>query len=434
MEKLLQMAMDAADQAEVFFREKKSTSLAMRNGSVTETSTSMISGYSLRMIRNGVLGTACSRNLTDRRDIVSNAVASLEGGVGAGYRFPEPHEPTLLDTCHPSIDGLGYTDLVEACRSVLDTLKGRVAGQVDCQGGFEKTATRIVNSNSLDVSSRAGGFFVGAQVLFPATETSLYQFRYSLDRSEIEPDRLDELVDFYSRGLQEVDVPSGRMKVMFHPHAMNTLTWRLRSALSARSVYFGTSPLIGRQGERVLSGKITFLDDPHAAGARGATPFDDEGTPTRRLPMIRDGVFESLYTNLDYAVRLGIGPTGSGYRGDDAIEGLPATGLAREGFEPGDMTFEEMIAAMDEGVVLMGALGAHSGNIVNGDFSIGMNPGLLVRGGRIVGRIRDGMVAGNVWDVLQRVVGVEDRIHDPMSLFRYPCILLDGVSVSARKA
>lgn len=434
MEKLLRMAMDAADQAEVFYREHSSTGLSMRNGSVTELSTSMNSGYSLRIIRKGILGTAYTQNLTDRHDLLSNAVASMEGGVEAGYRFPGPHAPVELDTVHPSIADLGYSDIVDACRSALDGLSGRVGGQVDCSGGFVKSTTRIINSNSLDVSSSSGGFYVGAQVLFPATETSLGQFRYSLDKCEIAPDRLDELVEFYSRGLEEVDAPTGRMKVLFHPQAMNALTWRLRSALSARSVYFGTSPLIGRKGERVVSEKITFVEDPHAKGAMGATPFDDEGMPTRKFPMIRNGVFESLYTNLDYAVRLGIEPTGSGFRGDDAIAGLPAAGLAQEGFEPGDMSFDAMIAAMDEGVILMGTLGAHSGNIINGDFSVGMNPGLLVRGGRIVGRVRDGMVAGNVWDVMQRIVGVEDRIHDPSSWARYPCILLDGVSVSARKA
>ncbi len=434
MEKLLEMAMDAADQAEVFFRAQNITRLTMRNGSVTETSTSMTSGYSLRIIRDGILGSACTRNLADRRDLVSNAVVSLEGGVEAGYRLPGPHDPASLDTFHPSIDGLGYTDLAEVCRSVLDSLKGRVAGQVDCSGGFEKKTTRVVNSNSLDVSSTAGGFYVGAQVLFPATETSIGQVRYSLDKCGLPSERLDEIVELYSRGLEEVEAPTGRMKVLFHPHAMNTLTWRLRSALSARSVYFGTSPLIGRKGERVLSDRITFVEDPHAAGAIGTTPFDDEGVPTRKLPLIRDGVFESLYTNLDYAARLGIEPTGSGFRGEDAIEGLPAAGLAQEGFEPGDMTFDEMVSSMDEGVILMGALGAHSGNIINGDFSVGMNPGLLVRNGRIVGRVRDGMVAGNVWDVMQRVIGVEDRIHDPSSWARYPCVLLDGVNVSGTKA
>jgi hypothetical protein len=44
------------------------------------------------------------------------------------------------------------------------------------------------------------------------------------------------------------------------------------------------------------------------------------------------------------------------------------------------------------------------------------------------------MVAGNVWDVMQRVVSVENRIHNPASWSRYPAILLDGVSVSARKS
>ncbi|HRY61478.1 MAG TPA: DNA gyrase modulator, partial [Candidatus Fermentibacter sp.] len=219
MEKLLRMAMDAADQAEVFYREHSSTSLSMRNGSVTELSTSINSGYSLRIIRDGILGTAYTQNLTDRHDLLSNAVASMEGGVEAGYRFPGPHEPVGLDTIHSSIAGLGYSDIVDACRGALDGLSGRVGGQVDSSGGFVKSTTRIINSDSLDVSSSSGGFYVGAQVLFPATETSLGQFRYSLDKCEIAPESLDELVEFYARGLEEVDAPTGRMKVLFHPQA-----------------------------------------------------------------------------------------------------------------------------------------------------------------------------------------------------------------------
>lgn len=434
MEKLLQMAMDAADQVEVFYQESNQTSLSMRNGSVTEMSTSMNSGYSLRLIRQGILGTAYTQNLIDRKDLLSNAIASMEGGVDAGYRFPEPHEPAQLDTLHPSVEDLGYSDSVASCRHALEKLRGRVSGQIDSRSGFYRSFTRIINSNSMDVSSSKGGFYVGTDVLFPGTETSIGEFCHFLDKGDIPDERLDELVDLYSRGLPEVDAPTGRMKVLFHPYAMNTLTWRLRSALSARSFYYGTSPLLDRLGEKVLSEKITFFDDPHAGGALGATPVDDEGMPTHRLSMIEGGVFRNRYTNLDYAVRLGIEPTGNGYRGGDAIAGLPAADLAVESLAAGDASFAGMISSIDEGVIILGALGAHSGNILNGDFSVGMNPGLLVRNGLIVGRVRDGMVAGNVWDVLQRVVSVENTIHNPAGWARYPSLLLEGVSVSARRS
>jgi predicted Zn-dependent protease len=61
-----------------------------------------------------------------------------------------------------------------------------------------------------------------------------------------------------------------------------------------------------------------------------------------------------------------------------------------------------------------------------------MCPGFYVEGGRILGRVRDGMVAGNVYDVLARIDAVENRVHNPCGYVRYPSILLDGVSVSAR--
>jgi PmbA protein len=80
----------------------------------------------------------------------------------------------------------------------------------------------------------------------------------------------------------------------------------------------------------------------------------------------------------------------------------------------------------------MGVLGAHSGNILNGDFSVGMNPGVYVENGRIVGRVRDGMVAGNAWDVLGRVSAVQDRPFSPHGYYRYPCVAADGVSVTGR--
>lgn len=73
----------------------------------------------------------------------------------------------------------------------------------------------------------------------------------------------------------------------------------------------------------------------------------------------------------------------------------------------------------------------HSGNIPNGDYSVGVCPALYVEGGEIVGRVRDAMVAGNAWQTLQDVVAVGDTVQ-PTWGGRAPPILCDGVSVAVR--
>ncbi len=99
---------------------------------------------------------------------------------------------------------------------------------------------------------------------------------------------------------------------------------------------------------------------------------------------------------------------------------------------PGNVSFEDMIKGIDRGVIVLGVLGAHSGNILNGDFSVGLNPGFYVENGVIKGRVNDGMVSGNVYDILNNIESVENRLHDSPTGGMYPSILLDDVSVAAK--
>jgi PmbA protein len=90
-----------------------------------------------------------------------------------------------------------------------------------------------------------------------------------------------------------------------------------------------------------------------------------------------------------------------------------------------------MIATMEKGVIVAGALGGHSGNILNGDYSIGLAPGLYVEDGRIVGHVKDAMVAGNIFDTLKTVIALEDTGH-PGYGGVFPAVLFDNVSVATK--
>ncbi|MBN2621277.1 TldD/PmbA family protein, partial [candidate division WOR-3 bacterium] len=91
--------------------------------------------------------------------------------------------------------------------------------------------------------------------------------------------------------------------------------------------------------------------------------------------------------------------------------------------------FKKLLTRMDRGVIVVNALGAHSGNIPNGDFSIGLAPGLYVEKGKIVGRVKDAMVAGNVYDIMKKVIAVEDSVRVTF-MGAFPSILFDNVQVA----
>jgi PmbA protein len=436
MKKLLDLAMEKADQAEVYHLSETQGEITLRNGLLSEPTSSIHSGYSLRMIRDGRLGTAYTGNLLDRTELVADALASMESGIEVSYSFPGPFDMPSLVSSDPSTGRTGFRNLRDSCRKLAGYFGGRVEGQVDVSTGFEASRLSMVNSSGLDVSQELSYVFTMVSLLFPGTETGIYNV--FVDRKPFDPPKeaLERQVDVYGAGLPEVDVPSGKMKVMFTPFSLYAITWRLDAASSGASFFNRVSPLLEKRGDRVLSEKLTLYDDQKEGDRINPRAFDDEGVPTRRVDVFEKGVFRTPYVNLDYAQKLGMEPTASGYRGGmwggDTISLPPEPNLLAQRFEPGDAPWEDMVRSMDRGIIVFGVLGAHSGNILNGDFSMGLNPGLYVEKGRILGRVRDGMVAGNVYDVLTRVVSVQDGPFLPMGANRNPCILLDGVSVSGR--
>jgi len=101
--------------------------------------------------------------------------------------------------------------------------------------------------------------------------------------------------------------------------------------------------------------------------------------------------------------------------------------------EPGDSSFDEMVADLDEGLVLLGGLGFHSGNYPQGQFSV-QAVGFHVQGGRVVGRLENTMVSADIYTDLAnvRAVSREQRRSFGMLGALAPYVLVDGLQVTGR--
>jgi len=229
--------------------------------------------------------------------------------------------------------------------------------------------------------------------------------------------------------MKEARAVPGRVRALFLSDSVFTLVWRLARACNAKNAYDKVSPLTGRLGEQVLSDRFTLEDNSLDDSLPGARAFDDEGTPCQNLRLFERGVFRSFVNDRFYAHKTRTEPTGHGYRDD--VTRLPGLSLPHLTIAPGEHSLASQLKLMGRGIVVAGVMGAHSGNILHGDYSVGLAPGLWVEDGEIVGLVKDAMVSGNVYEDLKNVVAVGDTAWDaPMG--RFPPLLLDNVSFTTR--
>lgn len=429
MERLLEIARKHASQADVYSLDHLDNSISFENAKLKDIDSRIQSGIALRLFKDGKVGTAYTRNLIDREGLVQNALASLKGGVEAAYGLPLTTGLPQLATYDPRIERLTNAAIVDECTRVCNYLAARTKGQVNVSSGTAVTKLRVLNSQGTDLKADVSSYIAYVQLSYPGTYSSVA--RLSLEKSFMRlPDGLlDYVADTYNQSVQEVRCKSGRMKVLFMPEAMPALVWRLTEATSGRNFYEKTSPLGDKLGQSVLSEKLSLVDPALDDRVPGARAFDDEGTPCRNLPIFEKGVLRNFYCDLYYAAKLGVQPTGNGYRG--AVQYKPHPELSHLTILPGDKSFAELVRMLDHGMIVGGAMGAHSGNILNGDYSIGLSPGILVEGGEIKGQVKDAMVAGNVYETMKNVIAVENADY-PAYLGRFPAILFDDVSVATR--
>ena len=104
-------------------------------------------------------------------------------------------------------------------------------------------------------------------------------------------------------------------------------------------------------------------------------------------------------------------------------------------FAEGDTPYAEMIKSVQEGLLIYDVIGLGQGNPISGEFSVNVQLGYKIEHGEVVGRVKDVMLAGNVYDALKDIVAIGDRA-EWLSAFGgshfIPPIHIGSLSVVAR--
>ena len=192
------------------------------------------------------------------------------------------------------------------------------------------------------------------------------------------------------RQLHPRKIKTQNVPVIFEPRMTSWLLGFLFSCISGVSVYQKTSFLADKLGERIGDKKITVFDDGLIPGKLGTHPFDSEGLPTHRTPVVEKGVLKNFLCNTYAARKLNLQSTGN-------AEGS-SVGPNNFYLLAGNSTPEKIIASLDKGLILIRCIG-HGLNPVNGDISRGAF-GLWVENGEITYPVSEITISGNLGKIL----------------------------------
>lgn len=402
------------EQVEAFVSRDSETDIRVYQGEVEHFVSALSEGIGIRVIRDGRTGFAYAGTVDPVAAVDVLAEARDNAGFGTPDEWAGLAEPDGVDIVPQEL----WSD---ALASYATDRKIELAKELERLCLAADRRVRVEDANYADVASQfavatstgirhaadENGCYVSVSTLADDGDETQTGFGFSVGRS---PDQFDlhkaarDAADRATRLLGAVKPASRRVTVVLDPFVTAMFLGVISSTLNGEAVAKGRSLFKDRVGDQVADPRITLVDDPTNTLAYTATELDGEGLAARRNELIRDGVLRGFVHSSYSARRVGARSTGNAVRG--GFKGTPGVGCLALQLQPGTRTQAELVADVDDGVLVQAVHGLHSGvNPISGDFSAGAS-GLLIANGALGGPVREFTIASTLQRMLLDVVEV----------------------------
>jgi PmbA protein len=435
LEEVLRCAQRVAEQAEVFSTSARATTVQFEANELKQVQSRESSSTALRIFKEGKIGFAVASGGGDWEALIDMALETSQFGGPANFQFPTSREYSKARIFDPEVEKIANKNIVEIGKELVARVKGHTPDML-CDVQITKGTSSVSLINSQGGEGVYAKSFLSLSlegILVRDTDILWVEDSESSCRSDLV--KVDELAD---RVIWQLEMAKKKatavtklLPIIFTPHGVaSALLSSLVLAFNGKTVFEGASPLKDKLGKQVFDKRLSLWDDATVAYGVGSYPFDDEGVPSQRLPLVTNGVVTSFLYDLQTAALAGTRSTGNGRR---AGGGLPSPATSSLVLEKGEVSFQAMVKDMKEGLVVEEVMGAEQGNILGGDFGGNVLLGYKVENGEIVGRVKDTMIAGNVYQVLRELPGIGQEARWVGGTLHTPPLYCSGISVTTKR-
>jgi PmbA protein len=433
VEQILAQAKKVAEEAEAFMVSSEETPVQFEANRLKHIQSKQSSYVALRIIRGGKIGYATATELGDSQNLVNAAVETAQFGMIAKFELPSLSVYPEIEVFDPKVESVSTGEMINLGKELIATVRGHTPDIV-CEAGVSKAiiSIHIINSRGGQANYKQSIFSLGVAGHLIRDTDMLF-----VGESESSCHPLTETKAIAGEVLRQLElaknrasIPSKPLPVVFTPRGLaSALILPLMVAFNGKTVLKGASPIGNRLGQPVFDDKLWLWDDPTLAYRPESRPCDDEGIPSQRTPLIQQGAITNFLYDLQTAALAHTQSTGNGSRN---YGGLPAPSPSAFIIKPGNTTFDEMVTDIKEGLVIEQLMGAGQGNILGGDFSGNVLLGYKVESGRIVGRVKDTMVSGNVYQLLKQITAIGSDARWVGGSINTPSLYCPTLSVASK--
>ena len=400
IDQLIREAEKTVDEVEVFYVKGISVSAELKQKKVNLATTSKDCGLGIRTIHDGKIGSSSTNDPDQWRVCLHAAIAS--GKLATPQTWEGLPSPLTL-----SQQLLSYDASLEVKPAVvIDLIEKMLTGAAEHpaevtsgSASISSATVTLANNKGVRYTDQHTGVSLSLEAIH--NQSTGYEFDHSSFMDKVDPVAVGERATFFATESDNgKDIATGEYDILLSPLAYGELLGNVFvPALSGRNVHAGRSRLGQSLGESVTDSQITMYDDPLLEKANGSVRWDAEGTPTRRVDFIKEGILETFAYDLKTAYRFGKKSTGNAIRG--GFGGLPSIG--HHNFVVDGKRNE----IADERVVYVhNVVGAHTANPMSGEFSVELSNAFWMEDGEYETPIRSAMLSGNVFDMHQSISGL----------------------------
>ncbi|OHC57601.1 MAG: modulator protein [Rhodobacterales bacterium RIFCSPHIGHO2_02_FULL_62_130] len=216
---------------------------------------------------------------------------------------------------------------------------------------------------------------------------------------------------------------TGTYPVLFDERIASSLIGHLIAAINGAAIARGASWLRDALDQQVLPAHLSVIEDPHRPRISGSRPFDGEGLPTARRLIVDNGILTGWTLDLGTARKLGMQSTANASRGTSSP---PSPSTSNIDLTQGSVSRADLIRDMGTGLLVTSMIGSTI-NPTTGDYSRGAS-GFWVENGQILHPVNECTIAGNLRDMLMRIIPANDaKAH--LST-RVPSLLIEGMTLA----
>jgi TldD protein len=165
----------------------------------------------------------------------------------------------------------------------------------------------------------------------------------------------------------------------------------------------GTSIFSDKLGQKICSSEISVIDDGTIPYNRGSLNFDDEGIPSKKTYMVKEGILNSYLHDRISASHYKTAPTGNGRR--ESFRFMPLPRMRATYMENGNSSEDEIISSVKKGIYA-GSFSNGQVQIGAGDFTFFVKSGYLIENGKLTTPVKDINIIGNGPEALAGIVAV----------------------------